>query len=136
MRIRPYSQIDELDVVKLWGTVFPEAPVWNDPATDIHIKLRQQPELFFVAEVDNRLVGTAMSGFDGHRGWVYYVAVDPEYRRRGIGSALMRQVESGLAAAGCPKLNLQIRSTNAEVRSFYESLVYTIEDRISMAKKL
>jgi ribosomal protein S18 acetylase RimI-like enzyme len=136
MRIRPYSPPDELAVVKLWGIVFPEAPAWNDPATDIHIKLKQQPELFFVAEVDGNLVGTAMSGFDGHRGWVYYVAVDPEYRRRGIGSALMRRVESALAEAGCPKLNLQIRSSNAEVRSFYESLGYTVEDRISMAKKL
>jgi ribosomal protein S18 acetylase RimI-like enzyme len=136
MRIRPYSPTDEPDVVKLWQTVFPEAPAWNDPATDIHIKLKQQPELFFVAEIDGKLVGTAMSGFDGHRGWAYYVAVNPEYRRRGFGSALMRQVESGLAEAGCPKLNLQIRSTNADVRSFYESLGYTIEDRISMAKRL
>ncbi|MFV9675660.1 MAG: GNAT family acetyltransferase, partial [Anaerolineales bacterium] len=81
-------------------------------------------------------VGTAMAGFDGHRGWVYYVAVHPDYRRQGIGSALMSEVEAALAHHGCPKLNLQIRSSNAEVQAFYESLGYLIEDRISMGKQL
>ena len=77
-----------------------------------------------------------MAGFDGHRGWVYYVAVKPEHRRRGIGRALMYAAEKGLAAIGCPKLNLQIRATNQDVVAFYQSLGYEIEQRISMGKRL
>jgi len=78
----------------LWRAVFPNAPTHNDPASDIQSKLQTQPEFFFVAVDDGSLVGTAMSGFDGHRGWVYYVAVHPNYRRRGIGSVLMKKVET------------------------------------------
>ena len=77
-----------------------------------------------------------MSGFDGHRGWAYYVAVHPDYRRRGIGSAFMKKVETSLVEIWCPKLNLQIQANNAEVQSFYESLGYRVEDRISMGKRL
>ena len=77
-----------------------------------------------------------MSGFDGHRGWVYYVAVHPDDRRRGIGSALMKRVEEALFEIGCPKLNLQIRADNVQVQSFYESLGYLVEERISMGKRL
>jgi ribosomal protein S18 acetylase RimI-like enzyme len=98
--------------------------------------MKTQPELFFVAVDEGSLVGTAMSGFDGHRGWVYYVAVHPDYRRRGIGSALMKKVEGALTEMGCSKLNLQIRVGNAQVQSFYDSLGYSLEERISMGKKL
>lgn len=136
LEIRPYVSADEKDVINLWGLVFPDAPAHNIPGTDIRIKLGVQPELFFVAVVDKQIVGSAMSGFDGHRGWVYYVAVHPEYRRSGIGSALMNEVESALVDIGCPKLNLQIRAGNHPVKSFYESLGYLVEDRISMGKRL
>jgi ribosomal protein S18 acetylase RimI-like enzyme len=136
MDIRAYQSTDINEVIELWGVVFPNAPAHNDPASDIHSKLKIQPELFFVAVKDDALVGTAMSGFDGHRGWVYYVAVHPGYRRRGIGSALMKKVEGALSESGCPKLNLQIRSGNAQVQSFYESLGYSVEERISMGKRL
>jgi ribosomal protein S18 acetylase RimI-like enzyme len=112
------------------------APAHNDPAADIESKLKIQPELFYVAVTDGHLVGTAMSGFDGHRGWVYYVAVHPDYRRKGIGSALMKKIETTLIEIGCPKLNLQIRADNAQVKSFYKSLGYTVEERISMGKRL
>jgi ribosomal protein S18 acetylase RimI-like enzyme len=134
--IRSYELEDEEDVVGLWREVFPNAPAHNDPHADISFKLQVQPELFFVALNGGRLVGTAMAGFDGHRGWVYYVAVHPSHRRKGIGSALMKRVEQALGEMGCPKLNLQIRSTNADVQAFYESLGYQVEDRISMAKRL
>lgn len=134
--IRPYKHADESGVTELWRAVFPSAPARNDPLKDIALKLSEQPELFLVAVVDGALVGTAMAGFDGHRGWVYYVAVHTSYRRRGIGSALMREVESALIRSSCPKLNLQIRSNNAEVQTFYKSLGYEIEDRISMGKQL
>ena len=136
MNIRAYRQADESDVIELWREVFPSAPARNDPLHDISLKLSEQPEYFLVAVVDGALVGTAMAGFDGHRGWVYYVAVHSTYRRRGIGSALMREVESALSQFGCPKLNLQIRASNLEVKEFYESLGYKIEDRISMGKQL
>ncbi|MGB2897285.1 MAG: GNAT family acetyltransferase [Anaerolineales bacterium] len=136
MHIRTYVQADENDVIKLWREVFPSTPAKNDPLKDIELKLTEQPELFLVAIVDGLLVGTAMAGFDGHRGWVYYVAVRPTYRRKGIGSALMKEVESTLSQVGCPKLNLQIRASNAEVQAFYQSLGFEVEDRISIGKQL
>jgi ribosomal protein S18 acetylase RimI-like enzyme len=77
-----------------------------------------------------------MAGFDGHRGWVYYLGVDPDFRRQGIGTALMRRVENKLEALGCPKLNLQIRVDNQEVQAFYEKLGFFSEDRVSMGRKL
>ena len=136
IEIRPYRRSDEKAVVKLWGEAFPGTPAWNDPEADIERKLKVQRELFLVAVEKDLLVGTAMAGYDGHRGWVYYVAVSPSHRCRGVGRALMQTVENGLAECGCPKLNLQIRSSNHDVRAFYSSLGYKVEDRISMAKLL
>lgn len=136
MHIRPYENTDLDQVIELWNVVFPNAPAHNDPFADIQSKLMIQPELFFVALDEDKLIGTAMSGFDGHRGWVYYVAVHPNYRRRGIGSALMKKVEFALTGIGCGKLNLQIRAGNAQVQSFYDSLGYSVEERISMGKRL
>ena len=136
LKIRPYRESDKKAVVSLWRQVFPDSPSWNDPETNIKHKLAIQRDLFLVAELDNNIIGTAMAGFDGHRGWVYYVAVKPEYRRRGIGKALMLSVEQGLARIGCTKLNLQVRSSNEETVKFYKSLGYNIEDRISMGKLL
>ena len=136
MEIRPYLESDEAAVAELWREVFPESPSWNHPETDIQRKLCIQRELFLVATIDSRLVGTAMAGFDGHRGWVYYVAVSPTRRRQGIGSALMKAVEEKLAAMGCPKLNLQVRASNDEVVAFYKRLGYETEERVSMGKCL
>ena len=135
IEIRPFKRTDEEEVVELWRTVFSDAPAHNDPTEDINTKLDIQPELFYVAVSDGHLVGSAMSGFDGHRGWVYYVAVHPDYRRKGIGTDLMKKVETSLVEIGCPKLNLQIRADNSEVQAFYESLGYRVEDRISMGKR-
>lgn len=135
LSIRPYREDDQEDVIKLWEKVFPNAPPHNNPARDIKTKREVQPELFLVALYDDKLVGTAMAGFDGHRGWVYYLGVDPDYQRQRIGTALMKRVEAKLIGLGCPKLNLQIRADNAEVQSFYESLGYDPEDRLSMGKK-
>jgi ribosomal protein S18 acetylase RimI-like enzyme len=136
LSIRPFRETDQEHVIALWEKVFPNAPPHNNPARDIRTKREVQPELFLVALLDEKLVGTAMAGFDGHRGWVYYLGVDPEYQRQGIGTALMRKVEAGLMSLGCPKLNLQIRADNAAVQAFYESLGYFSEDRLSMGKKL
>jgi ribosomal protein S18 acetylase RimI-like enzyme len=136
IQIRSYVPFDEQEVVNLWQQVFPGAPAHNKPQNDIRMKLGVQPELFFIATDDDRVVGSAMAGFDGHRGWVYYVAVHPEYRRKGIGTALMKQAETALKENGCPKLNLQIRADNHAVQAFYEARGYVVEDRISMGKKL
>jgi ribosomal protein S18 acetylase RimI-like enzyme len=135
-QIRPYEQSDEPYMVSLWQQVFPSPPAHNKPQNDIRMKLGVQPELFFVAVEGEQIVGSAMAGFDGHRGWVYYVAVHPDYRRRGIGSALMGKAEAALKEIGCPKLNLQIRADNHQVQAFYEALGYAVEDRISMGKRL
>jgi len=136
MRIRSYSEPDEATVAALWREVFAGSPSWNHPETDIQRKLAVQRELFVVATIDSELVGTAMAGYDGHRGWVYYVVVSPRHRRRGIGTALMKGVEQRLASMGCPKLNLQVRATNEEVVAFYRKLGYEVEERISMGKRL
>ncbi len=136
IQVRPYVESDEAAVAALWREVFPGAPSWNHPETDIRRKLAVQREMFLVAALGSEVVGTAMAGYDGHRGWVYYVAVSPRHRRQGIGTALMRNVEQGLASLGCPKLNLQVRASNREVVAFYQKLGYKVEERVSMGKRL
>ena len=136
INIRAFNPEDSGEVIRLWEKIFPDSPAHNDPVRDIQNKMNVQPELFLVALVDFQLVGTSMAGFDGHRGWVYYLAVDHDFRRQGIGSALMKKAEELLVKAGCPKLNLQIRADTAAVRAFYEKLGYQFEDRISMGKHL
>ena len=136
IEIRAYSEPDEAAVADLWREVFPDSPQWNYPETDIRRKLAVQRELFLVASQDRELVGTALAGYDGHRGWVYYVAVSPSHRRQGIGRALMESVEAKLSRLGCPKLNLQIRAANSDVVAFYKRLGYAVEDRVSMGKLL
>src|SRR4051794_39428901 len=117
--IRPFQESDEDDVIALWEKVFGYPAAHNDPATVIRHKLVVQRELFFVARLDGRLIGTVMGGYDGHRGWVYSLAVGPEMRRKGIGTALMRHVERELASRGCPKVNLQVLASNAATVAFY-----------------
>lgn len=136
MEIRPYHEADEAAVAALWREIFPDAPAHNQPERDIWRKLEVQRELFLVATEDDQLVGTAMAGYDGHRGWLYYLAVLPDYRRRGIGEALIRRVEEGLAAIGCPKVNLQVRADNIGAVAFYRRLGFDIEERVSMGKRL
>ncbi len=134
--VRPYRESDEAAVTVLWGTVFPDPSPWNDPATIIAKKLTTQRDLFLVGELGSKVVGTAMGGYDGHRGWVYLVAVAPEHRRSGLGRRLMAEVESRLVEYGCTKINLQVRADNQEVTDFYRSIGYAVEDRISMGKRI
>lgn len=136
IRIRSYQDEDERAVAQLWRDVFPGAPSHNRPQDDIRRKLTVQRELFLLAESGDEIVGSAMAGYDGHRGWVYYVAVSPAYRRQGIGTALMNEAERRLAGIGCPKLNLQVRASNEAVVAFYRHLGYEIEERVSMGKRL
>jgi ribosomal protein S18 acetylase RimI-like enzyme len=136
MDIRPFHESDEAEVIALWTDVFGYAAPHNDPATVIEHKLACQRDLFFIARLDGRLAGTVVGGYDGHRGWVYSLAVRPDVRRRGVGTALMRHVERELASRGCPKVNLQVLATNAATVAFYQKLGYSVEERISMGKIL
>lgn len=121
-------------VNELWKRVLPDDPPHNHAERSIPAKVAHQPELFFVALADSHVVGTTMAGYDGHRGWLYSVAVDPDRRRRGIATAMVRHVEETLAAMGCVKINLQIRAGNEAVAAFYQRLGYEAEPRASMGK--
>lgn len=136
MEIVAYSSEHHDGVVALWREAFHYDEPRNEPDAVIGVKLAVQPELFFVAVEGGQVIGTALSGFDGHRGWVHRVAVVPQYRLKGIGRALMKHVEEALTALGCAKLNLQVRTDNHEVVSFYKALGYVTEERISMGKPL
>src|SRR5262245_13722827 len=127
---------DESAVIELWRAVSPITAPHHDPATSIRKKLAVDPELFFVADLDGNVVGTVMGGYDGHRGWIYSVAVNSKHRRQGIGTALMRRVEAALVERGCPKINLQVLISNPGAVGFYETLGYCVEERISMGKTL
>jgi ribosomal protein S18 acetylase RimI-like enzyme len=135
MEIRRFQPADEAQLIELWTRCGLTRP-WNDPSRDIARKLKVQPELFLVGMVEGRVVASVMAGYDGHRGWVNYLAVEPALRRRGCGRALMRRVEQDLKAMGCPKLNMQVRSSNLEVLAFYRHLGYEQDDTISIGKRL
>ena len=135
VEIRAYRESDQDAVVALWrecGLVVP----WNDPLPDIHRKLRFQREMFLVGSLHSRLVATVMAGYDGHRGWINYLAVATEYRKRALGRRLMDEAETHLRYMGCPKINLQVRSSNIDVVTFYKSIGYSVDDVVSMGKRL
>lgn len=135
MQTRTYRQSDETDVVSLWNHCGLTRP-WNDPHRDIARKLAGQPELFLVGEVDGRLMATAMVGYDGHRGWIYYLAVLGDFQGRGYGRQLMAEAERLLRERGCPKLNLLVRTGNEAVLGFYRALGYTVDATVSLGKRL
>jgi ribosomal protein S18 acetylase RimI-like enzyme len=135
MEIRTFRPSDAVAVIAVWQEAGLIRPC-NDPHADIARKLTEQPELFLVCEIDGRLAGTAMVGFDGHRGWVYYLAVATAYRKQSIGRALMREAERLLTERGCPKVNLLVRSSNADVLAFYARLGYVQDDVVSLGKRL
>ena len=132
MHVRPCTSHDRASVIALWERVFPDDPPHNAPAKMFDAKLAMRDDMLLVATDAGTVIGTAMVGYDGHRGWLYTVAVAPEHRRRGTGTALVRHAVGALRAAGCVKVNLQIRATNAAVRGFYEALGFEVEERLSM----
>lgn len=134
--IRAYQPDDKKDVVALWELVFADDPAWNRPEDVIKQKLSVQPELFLVAEYDGRIVGTTLAGYDGVRGWLHHVATHPDYQRTGVAEKLIEQAQLGLKKYGCVKLNLQVRSSNADVVAFYQRLGFEVEERISLGKPL
>jgi ribosomal protein S18 acetylase RimI-like enzyme len=135
MQIRSYQTSDEAAVVALWQACGLTRP-WNDPHKDIARKLQVQPELFLVGELDGQLIASAMAGYDGHRGWVNYLAVAPEQQRRGYAAQLMQHIEQQLLAMGCPKLNMQVRTSNSAVLAFYRRLGYAQDEAVSLGKRL
>ena len=133
--IRPYQPQDETTVVQLWlqcNLVVPQ----NNPERDIRRKLQVNPEWFLVGILGGHVVATCMAGYEGHRGWINYLAVSPHHRRQGIGRRIMEEAEKRLSAAGCPKINLQVRETNRAVIQFYERIGYTRDLVASMGKRL
>jgi ribosomal protein S18 acetylase RimI-like enzyme len=140
LSIRRFDARDTDAVVALWQQAFPEYRDATRPQRNPHLsianKLATQPELFFVAVLDERIVGTVMGGYDGHRGWMYSLAVDEALRRHGIGTRLVAHVEEVLTSLGCPKLNLQILSAKTELRGFYEALGYRADAVVSLGKRL
>ena len=133
--IRVFEESDTETVVALWESVGLTRP-WNDPRRDIARKLAVQPELFLVAEDEDRVVGSVMAGYDGHRGWLYYLASDPGRRGEGIARGLVAEVEARLLAMGCPKVQLMVRPDNASARGFYDALGYEPFDTWSTGKRL
>ena len=123
-------------VMRLWGLVFGYEAPHNAPALVIDKKLAVADDLFFVAVTSGAVVGTIMAGYDGHRAWIYSMAVHPDHRNRAIGSRLLSFVEARLALRGCMKINLQIMEGNEPVRAFYEANGYSVEERVSMGKRL
>jgi len=135
MEIRPFQRADEAALIALWEECRLTRP-WNDPRKDIARKLAVQPELFLVGTVNGEIVGSVMAGYEGHRGWVNYLAVAPRARRRGHARALMQRVEQLLLERGCPKLSLLVRNSNPEAVAFYRRLGYAQDDSVSLGKRL
>ena len=123
-------------VVDLWQTVFGYETTHNSPELVIDKKLQNNDGQFFVAQIEEKVVGTIMAGYDGHRGWIYSIAVHPEFQKQGIGSELLKFAQSKLESLGCLKINLQIMEGNEAVQRFYKANGYSVEQRISMGKKL
>ncbi len=135
MEIRTFAVSDADAVVALWQRCELTRP-WNDPHKDIARKVSVADDLFLVGTEAGTVISSVMAGYDGHRGWVNYLAVDPDRRGHGAARALMAEAETRLAARGCPKVNLQVRDTNTEVLAFYERLGYVVDAAVSMGKRL
>lgn len=135
IHIRPCLEADRAAVVRVWRACGLCHPT-NDPNKDIDRKVAHSPEGLLVAEAGGLVIGTVMVGYDGHRGWINFLGVLPEWRRRGVGAALLERAEVLLREMDCPKINLQVRSSNLEVITFYEARGYLQEDRANLGRRL
>ncbi|BCU75559.1 GNAT family acetyltransferase [Luteolibacter sp. LG18] len=135
MVIRTYQPRDQDAVIELWGRCGLLAPQ-NNPVADIQRKLADSPELFLVGVMEAGIVATVMAGYEGHRGWINYLAVAPHLQKGGHGRRIMERAEELLCELGCPKINLQVRSTNTRVIEFYERLGFSCDPVTSMGKRL
>ena len=135
MQIRSFKPADEDAVIDLWRRCGLLRP-WNDPHKDIARKLSVQAEWFLVGTIDEQIIATVMAGYDGHRGWINYLAVAPHCRRKGFGRAIMAKAERLLRDFGCPKINLQIRRDNSSAIQFYERIGFLEDAAVSYGKRL
>ena len=135
MKIRRFKETDREAVVNLWKACDLIRP-WNNPEKDIDRKIQFQPDLFFVGTIDTQVVASAMAGYDGHRGSVFYLAISPYCQGQGYGQKLMTYIENALMDLGCPKLNIVVRSSNDRVLRFYNNMAYSTDDVISIGKRL
>lgn len=135
LEIRPFDDADREQVIALWHRCELTRP-WNDPSNDLDRKCAVDADGLLVGIVDGRVVATVMAGYDGHRGWINYLGVCPDHRGRRHGEAMMAAAERLLTARGCPKVNLQIRTSNTAALSFYESVGYVLDDVVSMGRRL
>ena len=133
--IRSYRESDKNDVIQLWQKCDLVVP-WNDPQQDIECKLAVQSELFLIGVLKDKIIATAMVGYEGHRGWVNYLAVNPKNQHQGIARQMMKEAECRLLKLGCPKLQVQVRTTNVGVIEFYQKLGYSIDDVVNIGKRL
>ena len=135
LSIAPASAADRASVIALWHAAELTRP-WNDPGADFNTALAHPPAAILLARSDGELVGSVMVGFDGHRGWVYYLASDPARRGQGIGRALMAAAEDWLRTRGAPKIQLMVRSDNAAAQGFYAALGYEVQDVTTRGRRL
>jgi ribosomal protein S18 acetylase RimI-like enzyme len=135
MFVRPFDTEDEAAVIALWERCGLTRP-WNDARKDVTRKLTVQPELFLVGTRDAVIIASVMAGYDGHRGWINYLAVEPSLQKQGLGRLLMSEAEQRLRALGCPKINLQVRAANHDVLAFYARLGYLDDAVVSLGKRL
>jgi ribosomal protein S18 acetylase RimI-like enzyme len=135
MQIRPFHKEDQAAVIQLWEECGLTRP-WNSPDKDIARKLTTQPEWFLVGTIDDRIVATLMAGYDGHRGWINYLGVDPDPQRQGLAKMMMEEAERLLLDFGCPKINLLIRGDNVEAIEFYKQIGFTEDAVVNFGKRL
>jgi ribosomal protein S18 acetylase RimI-like enzyme len=135
MKIRTYQPKDENQLIDLWIECDLVVP-WNDPKKDIQRKSLDSPQLFFVGELDGEIVASCMAGYDGHRGWIYYLAVKSKYQKQGFAASILLHSENALLKIGCPKIDLMVRKTNSEIISFYQKVGYKDDPVVVLSKRL
>ena len=135
MEVRPFQLKDSDEVIALWKRCNLVVPA-NDPVKDIQRKLKVDPDLFLVGLHDGKVVASVMGGYDGHRGWLNYVAVCPDHRRKGFGRIIMEEIEKKIREKGGAKINLQVRKSNLDVIAFYNALGFAMDDVVGMGKRL
>jgi ribosomal protein S18 acetylase RimI-like enzyme len=135
LKIRTYQDSDEGQIIDLWFECGLTVS-WNNPKRDIERKIDDDPNLLLVCEIEGKIAGSCMAGYDGHRGWIYYLAVKPEYRKQGIASELIREAENRLLKIGCPKIDLMVRKSNENAISFYHKIGYKNDPVVVLSKRL
>ncbi|MFT6373018.1 MAG: ribosomal protein S18 acetylase RimI-like enzyme [Gammaproteobacteria bacterium] len=139
MNIKPYHLDNQQAVINLWQACN-LVVAWNDPVKDIQRKMLVDPDLFLIGQLpgdpSGEIIATVMGGYEGHRGWINYLAVSPKHQRKGYARAMMQQVEVLILNKGCPKINLQVRGTNSEVIQFYQAIGYDVENAVGLGKRL